>query len=134
MFKNNIVKKRALALISCVTLAMFTTGCDKSVENGKQYDYDAIIEKKRREVAVGYAYGIMDAAKYVYIESLFDEEAITSGNAADLKVSGTPAISGTWEIVPTDSYNIIVILEDVVIDDYICNTNEENEIECEKIK
>lgn len=138
MLKNNAIKKSVFALIACATLAMFVTGCDKDTENKKnqtsnESPIDAATERAYMQAAVNSAYGISDAARYVYISSLLTDETITSGSAADLKVSGTPVTSGTWKLLD-DNNDLIIMLEDVVIDNYICNTNEEKVIECEKIK
>ena len=87
--------------------------------------------KKEKEVAEAWVNEIIDAAKYKYMDSLFEDERVTFGNVVDLKLSTkNPVTSGTWSIDDTTKN---VIIKDVVIDNYICNSiNPENdrEIEC----
>ena len=95
-----------------------------------------VVENARREAAENSAYGIIDAAKYQYIESMLTSTVISSGNAADLNVSGTPATSGTWKVNTTGTDGTPVItITNVVIGDYTCNTkagSSSGEVECIK--
>ena len=88
-------------------------------------------ENVRKETAIDSAYGVVAAAEYEYVESLLGEETKTYGNAKDLEVNGTKPTSGTW--LATDINNDgepEIILDDVVIGNYICNTD----IETQEIK
>ena len=95
-----------------------------------------VVENARKEAAKNSAYGIIDAAKYVYIESMFSDTAQTSGEASALKVSGTPATTGTWTVNSKASDGTPVIsISNVKIGDYVCNTKEgtaTGEVTCDK--
>ena len=95
-----------------------------------------VVENARREAAENSAYGIIDAAKYQYIESMLTSTVVSSGNAADLNVSGTPATSGTWKVNTTGTDGTPVItITNVKIGDYLCNTKKDStsgEVECIK--
>lgn len=78
------------------------------------------------------AYGVADAAKLYYTESLLEPVQVTKGDVTGLKVLGRKPISGTWRISESGQ----VILEKVVFKDeytYMCETipNSSN-IDCEK--
>lgn len=89
-----------------------------------------VVENARKEAAENSAYGIIDAAKYAYTDSLLTGEVVTTGNVANLKVSGTPAISGTWNL---DTSTGKVTLVNVVIGDYTCNgSNDSVGVTCTK--
>lgn len=57
-----------------------------------------IIERAREGAARSSAYGVIDAARLAYTESMMDGTASTSGNVADLQLSGDSATGGTWTL------------------------------------
>lgn len=84
---------------------------------------------------VNSAYGVADAAKLYYTESLLDEVPVTTGSVTELKVSGRKPISGTWKVIEGGP----VILEKVIFEDednkynYICETvSNTAEIACQR--
>lgn len=88
-----------------------------------------VVENARTEAAKNSAYGIIDAAKYEYMDSLLTSSSVTGGKAADLKVSGTPATGdGTWAM---DTTTGTITLTNVTIGDYTC-TGTVNSMSCGK--
>ena len=57
-----------------------------------------VVDTAKEKALVNSAYGIVDAAKLKFTESMFNNSAVQSGNAADLEVSGEKATDGTWEV------------------------------------
>ena len=81
-----------------------------------------VVENARKEAKVNSAYGVVDAAKYVYLESMMSSTVSTSGYASDLKVSGEKPTAGTW-VVNTDSTtdtDPVITIDGVVFGEYIC--------------
>jgi len=89
-----------------------------------------VVENARLEAAKNSAYGLIDAAKYEYSESILKGESKTSGNAADLVVSGTKASAGTWSI---DTNGVITLSDDTVIGEYNCHGTV-NDMTCTKVE
>lgn len=80
-----------------------------------------VIEDARDEAAKNSAYGVIDAAKLYYAESLLDttKTVTAEGNdATTLVVTGTSVTGGTWNF---DAEAGTITLVDVVIGDYTCN-------------
>ena len=80
-----------------------------------------VVEKAREEAAINSAYGVVDAAKLYYTESLLDstKTVLAEGNdAKTLSVSGTTISGGTWNFESTSGK---ITLVDVVLGDYTCN-------------
>lgn len=74
-------------------------------------------------------YGVRDAVKLYYTESLLTDTPITSGSVTSLSVSGRKPISGTWLVDDSG----VIILTDVLFDDYVCFT-EVTTCKCKKVK
>ena len=79
-----------------------------------------VVEKARLEAAENSAYGVIDAAKLYYTESLLDTTKTVeeSNPVSDLVISGTEINEGTWSI---DTTTGTITLSGVVIGDYTCN-------------
>ena len=80
-----------------------------------------VIEKARVEAAENSAYGVIDAAKLYYTESLLDSTKTVEAEGNDattLVVSGTSVSSGTWNF---DSATGTITLVDVKLGDFTCN-------------
>ena len=80
-----------------------------------------VVEKAREEAAINSAYGVVDAAKLYYTESLLDstKTVLAEGNdAKTLSVSGTAVSDGTWNFAASTG---TITLVDVVLGDYTCN-------------
>lgn len=86
-----------------------------------------VINKAREKSVVNSAYGVVDAAKLYYTESLFSSTQVTSGSVTSLNVSGTKPSAGTWK-VETDGQ---VTISGVVLDGYTCSTvSNSSEVQC----
>ena len=57
-----------------------------------------VVDTAKEKALVNSAYGIVDAAKLKYTESMFAGSVVDSGNAAELNVSGEKASEGSWEV------------------------------------
>ncbi len=79
-----------------------------------------VIENARKEAKVNSAYGVVDAAKYVYLESLMSGTVSTSGYASDLKVSGEKPTAGTWKVDANSTTDPVITIDGVKFDGYIC--------------
>lgn len=77
-----------------------------------------VVDNAKKQAAVNSAYGIIDAAKYVYTESLMTDSITTSGEAASLKVSGDKATTGTWSL---DTTTGTISLTGVAVSGYTCS-------------
>lgn len=65
-----------------------------------------VIETAKNKALVNSAYGIVDAAKLEYTESLLSGTVKKSGSAGELKVSGEKASAGTWEVTEAGTITI----------------------------
>lgn len=88
-----------------------------------------IINRAREKSVVNSAYGVVDAAKLYYTESLLDSTQVSSGDVASLKVSGTKPTGGTWNVAVDGQVSIA----SVSLDGYTCSTKTgTSEVECSK--
>lgn len=88
-----------------------------------------IINRAREKSVVNSAYGVVDAAKLYYTESLLDSTQVSSGDVASLKVSGTKPSAGTWNVAEDGQVSI----SGVSLDGYTCSTKTgTSEVECSK--
>ena len=81
-----------------------------------------VVENARKEAKVNSAYGVVDAAKYVYLESMMSSTVSTSGYASDLKVSGEKPTAGTWVVNTgsTTDTDPVITIDGVVFGEYTC--------------
>lgn len=79
-----------------------------------------VVENARREAKVNSAYGVVDAAKYVYLESMMSSTVSTSGYASDLKVSGEKPTAGTWKVDASSTTDPVITIDGVVFGEYTC--------------
>jgi type IV pilus assembly protein PilA len=97
-----------------------------------------VVEKARQEAKVSSAYGVVDAAKYVYMESMMSSTGVvTSGNAADLKVSGEKPTAGTWTVnTSSTSTDPVITIDGVTFDNYVCGNKgaTDGKVTCEQSK
>lgn len=63
-----------------------------------------VVDNAKNKALENSAYGIVDAAKFKYLEGWMDGTSAKTGNAADLIVAGEKATAGTWTVV-TESTN-----------------------------
>lgn len=77
-----------------------------------------VIEESREKSVRNSAYGLVDAAKLEYTQSMFEDasKASKSGDASELKVSGDKPTSGSWAINEEGQ----ISLSGVVFGDYTC--------------
>lgn len=88
-----------------------------------------VINRAREKSVVNSAYGVVDAAKLYYTESLLSSTQTTTGDVSSLNVSGTKPTAGTWT-VDADGQ---VIISGVSLDGYTCSTKSgSSEVECSK--
>lgn len=88
-----------------------------------------VINKARENSVVNSAYGVVDAAKLYYTESLLSSTQVSSGDVSSLNVSGTKPSAGTWSIT-TDGQ---VTISGVKFDGYTCSTKSgSSEVSCAK--
>ena len=90
-----------------------------------------VVENARKEAAKNSAYGVIDAAKLYYTESMLDstKTVLATGNdAKTLVVSGTSISGGTWDF---DASTGTITLQEVVLGDYTC-TGTVSSIKCKK--
>lgn len=87
-----------------------------------------VIDKARTKSAENSAYGVIDAARLAYTESIMSNSTITSGDVADLKVSGEKPTGGTYSI---DTTTGSITITDVTLGEYTCNGND-NGVTCTK--
>lgn len=83
------------------------------------------------------AYGVMDAAKLKYIESMMNDTQTKTGQCADLVVSGEKATAGTWTVTTdaTGGSTAGVSITGVKFDsmkDYTCASKADGKVECTK--
>lgn len=91
----------------------------------------SVVENARVEAAKNSAYGVIDAAKYYYSESILDSTKTVEAednDATTLIVSGTTISAGTWNF---DSATGTITLVDVKLGDFTCNGTV-NSMTCEK--
>ena len=80
-----------------------------------------VVDNARKEAKVNSAYGVVDAAKYVYLESMMTNTVSTSCYASDLKVSGEKPTAGTWTVnTASDATDPVITIEGVKFGDYTC--------------
>ncbi len=82
-----------------------------------------IIEKARAGAAKASAYGLIDGIRVVYAESLLDGNLSTSGNAADISLSGNKPTAGTWSYSEGE-----ILITGVVFDGYTCTNVKEGKL------
>ena len=87
-----------------------------------------VVESAKQKALVNSAYGLVDAAKLEYTESMFSGSVKSSGSAGELKVSGEKATAGTWEV--TDGNIIIKDVKFASGGDKVC-TNTTGTMVCE---
>lgn len=92
-----------------------------------------VIEQARQKSAENSAYGVIDAARLAYTESLMSSSSLSLGtehSVTSLKVSGDKPKSGTYTISATGE----ITLKDVVIGEYTCNGGNEgsSKLSCAK--
>lgn len=90
-----------------------------------------VVEEAREEAAKNSAYGVIDAAKLYYTESMLDDTktvAETGNDATKLVVSGTTISGGTWDFTASTG---TITLQSVVLGDYTC-TGTVNSMNCTK--
>ena len=90
-----------------------------------------VVEEAREEAAKNSAYGVIDAAKLYYTESMLDDTktvAETGNDATKLVVSGTTITGGTWDFTASTG---TITLQSVVLGDYTC-TGTVNSMSCTK--
>lgn len=83
-----------------------------------------VIEQARQKAAENSAYGVIDAARLAYTESLMTSSSLslgTSHNVNTLSISGEKPKSGTFTI-STDGQ---ITLTDVIIGEYKCSGGNE---------
>lgn len=90
-----------------------------------------VVEEAREEAAKNSAYGVIDAAKLYYTESMLDDTktvAETGNDATKLVVSGTTISGGTWDFTASTG---TITLQSVKLGDYTC-TGTVNSMSCTK--
>ncbi len=78
-----------------------------------------VIDNARKNSARDAAYGVIDAVRLQYVETLYSGNAIVSytGSVADVKVSGTKPTAGSWSIDDNGDVHIT----GVVFGEYTCS-------------
>lgn len=78
-----------------------------------------VIDNARRNSARDAAYGVIDAVRLQYVETLYSGNATVSysGSATDVSVSGTKPTAGTWSIDNSGEVHI----DGVVFGEYTCS-------------
>ncbi len=88
-----------------------------------------VINNAREKSVVNSAYGVVDAAKLYYTESLLESTQVASGSVTSLNVSGTKPSAGTWAIASDGQ----VTISGVSLDGYTCSTvANSSEVQCAK--
>lgn len=88
-----------------------------------------VINNAREKSVVNSAYGVVDAAKLYYTESLLESTQVASGSVASLNISGTKPSAGTWAIASDGQ----VTISGVSLDGYTCSTvANSSEVKCTK--
>ena len=82
-----------------------------------------VIENARNKAAVNSAYGVIDAAKLAYTESIMSSTTSTSGNVTDLKISGDKPTAGTYSV---NTETGAITIEGVQFGDYTCTGGNDN--------
>lgn len=80
-----------------------------------------VIDKARVKSAENSAYGIVDAARLAYTESIMSGSTVYSGDVTTLKVSGDKPTAGTYTISPTDGS---ITITGVKVGEYTCSGND----------
>lgn len=79
-----------------------------------------VIDKARIKSAENSAYGIIDAARLAYTESIMSGATISSGSVTSLKVSGDKPTAGTFTIGSDGTISIT----GVKVGEYTCSGND----------
>lgn len=87
-----------------------------------------VIDKARVKSAENSAYGIIDAARLAYTESIMSGSTITGGDVTSLKVSGDEPEEGTFLISTEDGS---ITINDVKIGEYTCSGTDKG-VTCKK--
>lgn len=86
-----------------------------------------VVEDAKKEAAKNSAYGIIDAAKYQYMESLLDSSVIVENGktyeAKLLPVSGEKPEGGTWQI---NTETGVITIANVQFGEYFCSGTVDN--------